>query len=145
MLNNVSLMGRLTATPELKYTPSNIAVTSFSIAVDRNYGKGEDRQTDFINIVCWRATAEFVCRYFQKGSMIALTGSIQTRSYNDKEGNKRTAVEVLADHVFFGESKKSSNSTNICKDESVSQSPAAFSSGADSDFEEIEDDPELPF
>lgn len=101
-MNKVILMGRLTADPELKTTPSGISVTSFSIAVDRNYVKqGEERQADFINIVCWRQRAEFVCRYFTKGQLIALDGSIQTRQYQDKNGNNRTAFEVVADNVYF--------------------------------------------
>lgn len=106
MINRAILVGRLTADPELKYTPSNVAVTSFSVAVERSYQKqGEERQTDFINIVAWRTTAEFVCKYFKKGNMIAVDGSIQTRSYTDKQGNKRTAFEIVADNVSFCESK----------------------------------------
>ena len=102
MLNRVILMGRLTADPEHKQTPGGISVTSFSIAVDRKYnGKNGTRQTDFINIVAWRNTADFICRYFSKGQMIAVDGSIQTRSYEDKNRNRRTAVEVIADSVSF--------------------------------------------
>ena len=104
MLNNVVLMGRLTADPELRHTPNDIPVTSFTLAVDRSYVKsGADRQTDFIDIVAWRSTAEFVCRYFRKGLLVAVQGSIQTRSYQDKEGNKRKAFEIVADNVHFAE------------------------------------------
>ena len=96
MLNSVVLIGRLTADPEHKQTPSGISVTSFSIAVDRNYnGKDGNRQTDFINIVAWRNTADFICRHFSKGQMIAVEGSVQTRSYEDKNRNRRTAVRCV--------------------------------------------------
>ena len=106
MLNTVALMGRLTTTPELRTTPNGAAVTSFTLDVNRAYVKqGAERETDFIDIVAWRNTAEFICKYFHKGQMMALEGSIQTRSYTDKEGNKRKAFEVLADNVFFTESK----------------------------------------
>ncbi|MEG0178949.1 MAG: single-stranded DNA-binding protein [Oscillospiraceae bacterium] len=106
MLNTVALMGRLTADPELKTTQSGLAVCSFSIACDRSYAKaGEERACDFINIVAWRQTAEFVCKYFHKGSLIALDGSIQTRNYEDKSGNKRTAFEIVASNVHFAGAK----------------------------------------
>ena len=106
MINNVVLMGRLTAVPELKTTQSGISTVRFSVAVERRYNKqGEDRQTDFIDCVAWRQTAEFVSKYFNKGSMIAVIGSIQTRSYEDKNGNKRKAVEVQVDNVSFCGSK----------------------------------------
>ena len=96
MLNIAVIMGRLTAAPELRTTPNGVSVTSFSVAVDRSYSSrsGGERQTDFINVVAWRGTAEFICKYFQKGQMIAIDGSIQTRNYEDKQGNKRTAVEA---------------------------------------------------
>ena len=106
MINNVVLMGRLTAAPELKTTQSGISTVRFSVAVERRYNKqGEDRQTDFIDCVAWRQTAEFVSKYFNKGSMIAVEGSIQTRNYEDKNGNKRKAVEVQVDNVSFCGSK----------------------------------------
>lgn len=102
MYNKAILIGRLTAEPELKYTQSGTAVVSFRLAVDRPY-KGQDgqRQADFINIVCWRQQAEFVSKHFHKGDPIGIEGSIQTRNYEDRQGNKRTAVEVVADQVFF--------------------------------------------
>lgn len=106
MLNRTLLMGRLVADPELKHTQSGISVTAFRIAVDRNYAsQGQDRQADFIPCVAWRQTAEFVCNYFSKGRMIAVEGSLQSRNYEDKDGAKRTAYEVLVDHVYFADSK----------------------------------------
>lgn len=106
MFNLTILTGRICNDVELKYTQSNIPVCSFTIAVDRR-GKGENKQTDFINIVAWRNTAEFITKYFSKGSMIGIEGSIQTRKYQDKDGNNRTAFEVVANNVQFMESKKS--------------------------------------
>ena len=137
MLNTVALMGRLAADPELKTTQSGIAVTSFRIAVDRTYQpKDQEKITDWIDVVAWRNTAEFVARYFHKGSMIAVQGSIQTRSYTDRDGNRRTAVEVVADNVFFGESKR---------DSAGGATKPAPSVSAPDDFEEISGDDELPF
>lgn len=110
MLNRVILMGRITQNLELKTTASGISVTSFSIAVDRNYVKqGEERQTDFFNIVCWRKQAEFVCRYFEKGSMIAIEGQLQTRTYQAKDGSNRYVTEVVADNVSFTGEKREQN------------------------------------
>lgn len=147
MLNVVVLTGRLVADPELKHTPSDVAVTSFTIAVTRRFAKtGEDRQTDFIDIVAWRNTAEFVCRYFKKGQLIAIEGSIQTRIYQDKEGNKRKVFEVVANNVQFVESKKEIGNNEISEKpiaESVDLS--AYSSGNDDDFQTIESDDDLPF
>lgn len=107
MLNRVILMGRLVADPELRQTTSGIAVASFRIAVDRNYqSKGStEKQVDFISCVAWRQTAEFISRYFTKGRMIALEGSLQSRSYEDKTGAKRTAYEVIVDQAYFADSK----------------------------------------
>jgi single-strand DNA-binding protein len=101
MLNNVILMGRMTADAELKSTQSGKYVTSFSIAVERDFTQNGERQTDFINLVAWGKTAEFITNYFGKGDMIAIRGSIQTRNYEDKNGNKRTATEVLVDKASF--------------------------------------------
>ena len=102
MFNKAILIGRLTADPELKQTQSGISVCSFSIAVDRRFsGRDSERKTDFINITSWRQQAEFVCRYFHKGDVIGVEGSIQTRNYEDKNGNKRTATEIVTDNVFF--------------------------------------------
>lgn len=150
MLNVVCLMGRLAADPELRHTPSQIAVTSFRIAVDRTYqSKGQEKQTDWIDIVAWRGTAEFVTKYFRKGSMIAVQGSIQTSSYTDKEGNKRTRVEVVADNVFFADSKRDSGSSAANRYDSqvpqFNEAPPAFSTANSGDFEEIVGDDDLPF
>ncbi len=113
MLNRVILMGRLVADPELKTTGSGISVTSFRIAVDRSYVKqGEERKADFIDIVCWRQTAEFVCRYFGKGSMIALEGQLQTRTYQAKDGSNRYVTEVIADNVSFTGERRDQNRDN---------------------------------
>ena len=110
MLNVAVVMGRLVADPELRHTPSDVAVTSFTLAVDRSYVKsGTERQTDFIDIVAWRGTADFVCKYFRKGQMMAVHGSIQTRTYTDKDGNKRKAFEIVADDVNFADSKRNSD------------------------------------
>ena len=109
MLNSIVIMGRLTATPELKTTNSGISVTSFTVAVDRRFQKqGEEKQTDFLNVVAWRQAADFVCKYFNKGDMIAVQGELQTRRYEDKDGNKRTATEIVAENVSFCGGKKDS-------------------------------------
>ncbi len=147
MLNNVVLMGRLVADPELRTTGSNISVTSFAIAVDRSFVRaGEERQADFIDIVAWRQTAEFVTRYFRKGSMIAIQGSIQTRMYEDKNGNKRKAVEVVASQVSFCGSKGESgnNGGGYIPKQDVEPAPS-YSTSENNDFETIEPDDELPF
>ena len=108
MINCAIIMGRLVADPELRTTANGVSVTSFCVAVDRNFSKaGGEKQTDFINVVAWRQTADFVTRYFHKGSMIAVEGSIQVRSYEDKNGVKRTAVEIIANNVSFCGSKSS--------------------------------------
>ena len=147
MLNVVVLTGRLVADPELKHTPSDVAVTTFTIAVCRRFAKaGEERQTDFIDIVAWRNTAEFVCRYFKKGQMIAVEGSIQTRTYQDKEGNKRKVFEVWANNVQFVESKKEAgNNESSEKPVAKNIDLSAYSSGDDDDFQTIESDDDLPF
>ena len=107
MLNKTIVMGRLTADPELRHTANNVAVTTFRIAVDRNYTpKGAERQTDFINIVAWRNTADFVSRYFHKGSMIIVEGSLRNSDYTDQNGVKHYSMDVQADNVSFGESKR---------------------------------------
>ena len=109
MLNHITLMGRLTRDPELRYTASQIPVASFALAVDRDFGgrDGGERQTDFIDIVAWRNTAEFVSKYFTKGSMAIVSGRLQIRDWTDRDGNKRRSAEVVADNVYFGESKRS--------------------------------------
>ena len=139
MLNSVCLMGRLTADPELKSTQSGVSVCSFRIAVDRTYQpKGQEKQTDFINIVTWRSTAEFVSRYFRKGQLVAVQGSIQTGQYTDRDGNKRTTFDVVADNVFFAEKKAESGET---------KQGAGYDHSPDiqGDFEEIMGNDEPPF
>ena len=106
MLNKAILMGRLTADPELRHTQSNTAVVNFTLAVDRAYSKDKEKQTDFIEVVAWRSTAEFVAKYFHKGQLVAVCGSIQTRTWEDKQGSKRKTVEVVADEVHFAEPKR---------------------------------------
>lgn len=140
MFNLVVLTGRLTADPELKKTPNGYSVTSFSIAVSRRYRSGEETQADFINIVAWRQTAEFITTYFKKGSMIGIEGSIQTRKYTDKNGNNRTAFEVVANNVQFVESKRDGNTASVAE-------PASFSNAGANDFADIGDasDDDLPF
>lgn len=110
-MNNVSLIGRLTADPELKRTQSDKTYVRFSIAVGRPTKSGEEKQSDFINVVAWNGTAEFICKYFVKGQRIALTGSIRTGNYTDKDGNKRNTVEIWANNVEFCESKKKTDNT----------------------------------
>ncbi len=109
MLNHIVIMGRLTRDPELRYTQSQIPVASFTVAVDRDFGgrDGGDRQTDFIDVVAWRSTGEFVSKYFTKGSMAVVSGRLQIRDWTDRDGNKRRSAEVVADNVYFGESKRS--------------------------------------
>lgn len=141
MFNLVVLTGRLTADPELKSTPSGVAVTSFSIAVNRRYRSGEETQADFINIVAWRQTAEFITKYFKKGSLIGIEGSIQTRRYTDKDGKNRTAFEVIANNVQFVESKRDSGSSPSA------DAPASYSNVSANEFTEVVADGEddLPF
>ena len=117
MLNKVILMGRFTRDPELRSTPQGISTCAFSIAVDRNFVRqGEERKADFINCVAWRQTAEFISKYFKKGSLVALEGSIQTRSWDDNEGKKRYATEVLVNQVYFAESKRDSQGAGMMED-----------------------------
>ena len=114
MLNHITIMGRLTRDPELRRTGSGIAVASFTVAVDRDFGgrDGGERETDFIDCVAWRQTGEFVSKYFTKGSMIVVSGRLQIRNWNDKDGNKRRSAEVVADNCYFGESKRSADSNS---------------------------------
>jgi single-strand DNA-binding protein len=138
-LNKVILGGRLTADVELKTTPSGVSVCSFSLAINRKYVKqGEQPQTDFINIVAWRTTAEFISKYFKKGSCICISGSIQTRNYTDNNGNKRTAFEVVADEAYFVDSKNETSAANA----DVGYTPPA---NTEPHFEELEDGDDLPF
>ena len=145
MINNVVLMGRLVATPELRNTQTGVAVTSFTIAVERSFARaGEQRQADFINCVAWRNSAEFISRYFQKGSMLAITGSLQTRNYEDKNGNKRTATEVIVDQASFCGSKAETGTSGYSAPSAMPAAPS-FATGSEGDFEEIAGDDDLPF
>ncbi len=141
MFNLVVLTGRLTADPELKTTSNGLSVTTFSIAVDRRYRSGEERQTDFINIVAWRQSAEFITKYFKKGSLIGIEGSIQTRRYQDKNGNNRTAFEVVVNNVQFVESKRDGAAP------AGDAAPVSYSNADVNDFADLGDatDDDLPF
>ncbi|MEG0750916.1 MAG: single-stranded DNA-binding protein [Oscillospiraceae bacterium] len=152
MLNHVTLMGRLVADPELRHTPNNVAVTKFTIAVDRNFAKqGEEKKTDFIDIQAWRNTAEFICKYFTKGRMIAIEGALQVDRYTDKEGNKRNAVFISASDVYFADSKNGSSGTSAPA--STERQPSSenalpdtgYAAGEPDDFAVVEDDGGLPF
>lgn len=110
MLNHIVILGRLVKDPELRYTQSNTPVASFTVAVDRDFG--EDKQTDFIDCTAWRKTGEFVSKHFQKGSMIVVSGRLQSRKWEDKDGNKRTSWEINAENVYFGGDKKSENNAD---------------------------------
>ena len=141
MLNVVALMGRLTADPELRKTPQGVSVVAFTLVVERSFARqGEERQTDFIDIVAWRNTAEFVCKYFQKGSMAAVDGSVQTRTYQDKAGNNRKAFEIVANNVHFAGGKEKNHFGDANK---MTESPN-YPQPNDG-FEVISGDEDLPF
>ena len=140
MLNSIIIMGRLTADPELRTTSSGLSVTSFSVAVDRNFVRaGEEKKTDFLNVVAWRQQADFVTRYFRKGSMIAVQGTLQTRNYEDKSGNKRVAYEIVAEQVSFCGSKSESGSY------SGDNNASSYNNSTVNDFSAVVDDDDLPF
>ena len=158
MLNHIVIMGRLTRDPELRRTGSGIAVTSFTLAVDRDYAPkdGGERETDFIDCVAWRQTGEFVSKYFTKGRMAVVSGRLQIRGWTDKDGNKRRSAEVVADNVYFGESKRGSESASGSYSQggysagSYASAPggdySAPSGAPASDFAMLEDDDaQLPF
>ena len=160
MLNHIVLMGRLTRDPELRRTGSGVAVASFTLAVDRDYAvQGAEKETDFVDIVAWRNTAEFVSKYFAKGRMAVVSGRLQIRNWQDKEGNKRRSAEVVADNVYFGDSKRDSadggsfnqsqgyaqSFNQIPQQQPAYQAPQNVSA-APSDFSMLsDDDPDLPF
>ncbi len=152
MLNVAAIMGRLVADPELRTTPAGVNVCQFRIACDRNFARqGEQRQADFVDIVAWRAQADFVCKYFSKGSLIAINGRIQTRNYQDKNGNNRTAFAVVAENINFGGSKGTSSAKVDDGGEAAPRSeawpkadPPANYGGVD-DFAVIDDNDDLPF
>lgn len=143
MLNHITIMGRLTKDPELRRTGTGVAVTSFTVAVDRDFGTGDDgkKETDFIDCVAWRQTGEFVSKYFKKGSVAIVSGRLQIRGWTDKEGNKRRTAEVVADNVYFGDSKKNDGNENA-----GGYNAPGYGSQPASDFGTIdEDDAQLPF
>ena len=166
MLNRVILMGRLVSDPELKTTGTGISVTSFRIAVERSYVKsGEERKADFFDIVCWRSTAEFVCRFFGKGSLIAVEGQLQSRTYQAKDGSNRYVVEVVADNVSFTGERRDNNNNNggygqqqyggnsypsqqtyqAPAQQSYQQPQTSYQSGTNNDFQNMPLDDDLPF
>ena len=142
MLNHITIMGRCTKDPELRRTGSGVAVTSFTLAVDRDIANKEtgERDTDFIECVAWRGTGEFVDKHFKKGSMAVVSGRLQIRPWTDKDGNKRRTAEVVADNVYFGDSKKESNSTPSFNQHAPTAIPT------EPTFDPIDiDDAQLPF
>ena len=144
MLNHITIMGRLTREPELRRTGSGVAVTSFTVAVDRDFSKETEKETDFIDCVAWRNSGEFVSKYFTKGSMIVVSGRLQIRGWTDKDGNKRRTAEVVADNVYFGESRRSEGAPSAAPAGNFGgyAAPAAPAS----DFAMLEDDDaQLPF
>lgn len=142
MLNVVILTGRITADPELKTTGSGVSVCSFTLAVERRYKAGEERQADFINVVAWRSSAEFISKYFKKGQMMAVEGSLQSRKYQDKEGKNRVSYEVVANNVQFADFGKREGGSDFAE---PSAAPS-FSNSGSADFTEIIDgDDDLPF
>lgn len=157
MLNVVAIMGRLVADPELRTTPAGHSVCSFRIACDRSYvQQGQERQADFIDIVAWRQQADFVSKYFKKGSMIAVEGRLQTRNYQDKNGNSRTAVEVVANNISFAGAKRQDGQRAPSYEEQTANhvqqakaaqnaSQPAYTQGSMDDFAVINDDDDLPF
>lgn len=152
MLNVVAVMGRLVADPELRKTPSDVSTTTFTIACDRNYVKpGSERQTDFIDIVAWRSTAEFACKYFRRGQLVAVNGSLQTRTYEDKEGKKRKVYEIVADNLHFADSKTQGAGGGQSQGYSqqpariAEPQPASYAAGEPEDFSVIDDSEDLPF
>ena len=142
MLNHITIMGRLTKDPEMRRTGSGVAVTSFTIACDRDFGQNGEKETDFIDVTAWRSTAEFVSKYFTKGRMAVVSGRLQIRSWTDKDGNKRKSAEVVAENVYFGDSKNS-NADNSTGTFGGYASPAPAPA---TDFAMLDDDDsQLPF
>ena len=148
-MNNITLMGRLVRDPELRHTPNQVSVASFTLAVDRGFTPkdGGERQTDFIDIVAWRNTAEFVSKYFSKGQMAAVVGKLQIRDWTDKDGNKRRSAEVVAENIYFTESKKSREASLGNGNGGGNDYGSGYTTPVvGSDFAELEmDDGELPF
>ncbi len=145
MLNVIAVMGRLVSDPELRKTPNGVSTTTFTIACERSFVKaGTERQTDFLDIVAWRNSAEFVCKYFRKGQLIAVNGSLQTRTYEDKEGKKRKVYEIVADNLHFADSKGASGG-GTGNYSTPQGEPTVCYEGSTDEFVEISDSQDLPF
>jgi len=142
-LNKIILGGRLTGDVELKQTPSGVPVAQFSLAVNRKYSKDETPQTDFFNVVAWRATAEFISKFFKKGSSICIIGSVQNRSWTDQQGQKRYATEIIADEALFVDSKNDTQSAPA--QDSINYIPEAYTRPQAANFEPVSTDDDLPF
>ena len=151
MLNHITIMGRLTRDPELRRTGTGVAVASFTLAVDRDFGgQGGERETDFIDCVAWRQTGEFVSKYFTKGRMAVVSGRLQIRNWTDKDGNKRRSAEVVADNVYFGDSKREGDNAGAAYAAPAAPAFGGYSapsaSAPASDFAMLsDDDAQLPF
>lgn len=149
MLNQIVIMGRLTRDPELRYTQTQTPVASFTLAVDRDFADKQtnERATDFIDCVAWRSTAEFISKYFAKGSLAAVTGRLQIRDWTDKEGNKRRSAEIIVSDIYFGESRRrdSDSATTFAPSADYSSHAASAASAVGTEFSELSDDGELPF
>ena len=147
MLNHITIMGRLVKDPELRRTQSGVAVCSFTVAVDRDFQSREaaEKQTDFIDVVAWRQTAEFVSKYFTKGRMIVVDGSLQSRKWQDKTGQNRVSWEVLANNIYFGDSKRDGMSSGDYSAPAYGAPADSYSAPSSGSFAEIEEDGELPF
>ena len=147
MLNHITIMGRLVKDPELRRTQSGVAVCSFTVAVDRDFQSREaaEKQTDFIDVVAWRQTAEFVSKYFTKGRMIVVDGSLQSRKWQDKTGQNRVSWEVLANNIYFGDSKRDGMSGGDYSAPAYGAAADSYSAPSSGSFAEIEEDGELPF
>lgn len=147
MLNHIVLMGRLTRDPELRHTQSGIAVTRFTLAVDRDFQSrdGGEKKTDFIDVAAWRNTAEFVSKYFVKGQMAVVSGRLQINDWTDRDGGKRRSAEVVADNVYFADSKKSRDDGDYSSDGGESYGRYTSAPAIEADFSEVDDDGELPF
>ena len=147
MLNHITIMGRLVKDPELRRTQSGVAVCSFTVAVDRDFQSREaaEKQTDCIDVVAWRQTAEFVSKYFTKGRMIVVDGSLQSRKWQDKTGQNRVSWEVLANNIYFGDSKRDGMSGGDYSAPAYGAPADSYSAPSSGSFAEIEEDGELPF
>lgn len=146
MLNHITIMGRLTRDPELRRTASNIAVASFTLAVDRDYaGQSGEKETDFIDCVAWRSTAEFASKYFSKGRMAVVSGRLQIRPWTDKDGNKRRSAEIIVDNMYFGDSKRESDSSSGSYSTTAPTASSGYQPPANNFAVLDDEDEQLPF